>query len=124
MIGACAGTKAQRVALGRHLVDEHVIGGGLVLLGDEAHLRRHGGGHRRAKDAALRESRPAALFVDGMNQRQLPLAVQGFGYGTGLRLHRAEAVVGEVGAVGWVDTDQRVSPPQGHRKSATHMSDT
>lgn len=69
------------------------------------------------------EPRPAAFVVDGMNQRQLPLAVQGFSHDTGLRLHRAEAAVGEIGAAGLVDTDQRGSPPRERKKSATHMSD-
>ena len=45
-----------------------------------------------------------------MHQRELPFAVQRFGYGTAHGRDRAEAVIGKVGAVGGIYTDHRHSP--------------
>ena len=53
-----------------------------------------------------------------MYQRELPLAVQGFGNGAGHWRDCAEAVIGKVGAVGGIYTDQEKSPPSGHKESA------
>ena len=108
----------QRPTLGRDLIDLHIVGAGLVLLGDQAHAGRHGGRHRRTENAALRESRPFAALVNVMHQRQFPFAVQRFGYGAGHGRDRAEAVIGKVGAIGGIYTDQEKSPPSGHKESA------
>ena len=89
IVGARAGTQAQRIPLGGHGVDLHVVGLRLVLLRHQIHLRRHGGGHGRAQDVAFAQPHPFPIFVDGMHERQLPLAVQRFGHRAGLRLHHA-----------------------------------
>lgn len=52
-----------------------------------------------------------------MHQRQFPFAVQRFGYGAGHGRDRTEAVIGKVGAVGGIYTDQGKSPPSGHKES-------
>lgn len=41
-----------------------------------------------------------------MFQREFPFAIQGFGNSAGHGRDRAEAVVGEIGAVGRIYTDQ------------------
>ena len=48
-----SGAQMQRSALGRDLIDLHVVGAGLELLGDQAHAGSHGGGHRRTEDTAF-----------------------------------------------------------------------
>ena len=82
-----------------------------LLLCYQIHLRRHGSGHRRAQDVAFAQPCPPAVFVDGMDERQLPLAVQRFGDRAGLRLDDAQPVAGEVRAVSRVDADHGVHPP-------------
>ena len=57
-------------------------------------------------------------FVDGMDERQLPLAVQCFGHGAGLRPHHAQSVAREVRAGGGVYADHGGFLPSRHRKSA------
>ena len=47
------GAQMQRPALGRDLVDLHVVGAGLVLLRHQIDAGCHGGGHRRTEDTAL-----------------------------------------------------------------------
>ena len=112
-----AAKKVQRPALGRDLIDLHVVGAGLVLLGDQIDAGGHGGGHRRTEDTALRKPRPFASFVDVMHQRKLPLAVQSFSHSTAHGRNRAEAITRKVGAVGGIYTDQGKSTPSGHTKS-------
>ena len=53
VIRARSGAQMQRPALGRDLVDLHIVGAGLVLLGDQIDAGRHGGRHRRTEDAAF-----------------------------------------------------------------------
>ena len=53
-----------------------------------------------------------------MHQRKLPFAVQRFGHGATHGRDCAEAVIGKVGAVGGIYTDQEKSPPSGHKESA------
>ena len=105
IVGAGAGAQAQRVSLGGHGVDLHVVGLRLVLLRHQIHLRRHGGGHGRTQNVALAQPRPFSVLVDGMHERQLPLAIERFGHRAGLRLHHAQTVAREVGAIWRVDTD-------------------
>ena len=116
-IRARTGTQVQRPTLGRDLIDLHIVGAGLVLLGDQANAGRHGGGHRRSQDAALRKPCPFTALVDVMHQRKLPFTVQGFGNGAGHGRDRADSVVGKVGAVSRIYTDQGKSPPSGHKES-------
>ena len=108
----------QRPAFRCDLIDLHVIGAGLVLLRDQIDLRGHRRRHRDAKNAAVRELTPLIPLIDGMNKRQFPFAVQRFGYGAGHGRDRAEAVIGKVGAIGGIYTDQEKSPPSGHKESA------
>ena len=108
----------QRPTPGRDLIDLHVVGAGLVLLRHQINAGSHGGGHRRTKDAALRKSRPFAALVNVMHQRQFPLAVQSLGYGAAHGRNRAKTVIGKIGAVGGIYTDQRKPPLSGHTKSA------
>lgn len=107
-----AGAQAQWIALGGHLVDQDVVNGSLVLLGDKAHLRGNGSWHRRSENASFREACPFAIHIDGMDERQLPFAVQGFRNGAGLRKDNAQTVIGEVLAVCRINADQRQSPPR------------
>ena len=100
------------------LIDLHVVGAGLVLLRHQIDTGSHGGGHRRTKDAALREPRPFAALVDVMHQRQLPFAIQRFGYGAAHGCNRAEAIARKVGAVGGIYTDQGKPPPSWYKESA------
>ena len=58
-----------------------------------------------------------------MYQRQLILTIQCFCDGTGLRKNRPYAVIGKIGAISAINTDQRRLPPSGHKKSATPASD-
>ena len=113
-----AGAQMQRPTFRGNLIDLYVVGAGLELLGDQIDAGCHGGRHRRTKDAALREPRPFATLVNVVHQRQLPFAVQRFGYGAGHGRDRAEAVIGKVGAIGGIYTDQEKSPPSGHKESA------
>ena len=53
IICARSRTQVQRPALGRDLIDLHIVGAGLVLLGDQIDAGCHGGGHRRTEDAAF-----------------------------------------------------------------------
>ena len=69
------GAQMQRPAFRGDLIDLHVVGAGLVLLGHQIDAGSHSGGHRRAKNATLRKSRPFAALVNVMHQRQLPFAV-------------------------------------------------
>ena len=117
VIRARTGAQVQRPTFRGNLIDLHVVGAGLVLLRHQTDAGRHGGGHRRTEDAALRESRPFAALVDVMHQRELPFAIQGFGHGTAHRRYRAEAVIGKVGAIGRIYTNQGKSPPSEHKKS-------
>ena len=117
IVGARAGAQAQRIPLGGHGVDLHVVGLRLVLLRHQIHLRRHGGGHGRTQNVALAQPRPFSVLVDGMHERQLPLAIERFGHRAGLRLHHAQTVAREVGAVGGIDTNQGFSPPRGIEKA-------
>ena len=118
VIRACTRTQVQRPAFRGDLIDLHVVGAGLVLLGHQIDAGRHGGGHRRAEDAALRKPRPFATLVNVMHQRKLPFAVQGLGNGAGHGRNRAEAIARKVGAVGRIYTDQGKSPLLGHKESA------
>ena len=117
IIGPRARAQAQRVALGGHGVDLHVVGLRLVLLRHQVHLRRHGCGHGRTQNVALAQPRPFTVLVDGMHERQFPLAIERFGHRAGLRLHHAQTVAREVGAVGGIDTNQGFSPPRGIEKA-------
>ena len=92
------------------LVDLHIVGTGLVLLSHQIDAGSHGGGHRRAEDAALRKSRPFAVLIDVMHQRKLPFAVQRFGDGAAHGRDCADVVARKVGAVGGIYTDHRHSP--------------
>lgn len=112
-----AGAQAQRIALGGHLVDQDVVNGGLVLLGDKAHLRGHGSGHRRSEDTSFSEACPFAIHINGVDERQLPLSVQGFRNSAGLGNDDAQTVVGEIFAVCRIDANQRQSPPEGIKKA-------
>ena len=89
IIGPRARAQAQRVALGGHGVDLHVVGLRLVLLRHQVHLRRHGCGHGRTQNVALAQPRPFPVFVDGVDECQLPFAIEGFGDDAGLRPHHA-----------------------------------
>ena len=53
VIRARTGAQMQRPAFGRDLIDLHIVGAGLVLLGDQIDAGGHGGRHRRTKDAAF-----------------------------------------------------------------------
>ena len=53
VIRARTGTQVQRPTLGRDLIDLHVVGAGLVLLRHQIDAGRHGGRHRRTKNAAF-----------------------------------------------------------------------
>ena len=53
-----------------------------------------------------------------MHQRELPFAVQRFGYGAGHGRNSTKAVIGKVGAVSRIYTDQGESPSSGHKESA------
>ena len=53
VIRARTGTQMQRPAFRGDLIDLHVVGAGLVLLGHQIDAGSHGGGHRRSQDAAL-----------------------------------------------------------------------
>ena len=117
VIRARTGAQMQRPTPGRDFINLHVVGAGLVLLGDQIDAGGHGGGHRRTEDTALRKPRPFASFVDVMHQRKLPFAVQRFGHGAGHGRDRTEAVIGKVGAVGGIYTDQWKSPPSRHKES-------
>lgn len=117
IVGARAGTQAQRIPLGGHGVDLHVVGLRLVLLRHQIHLRRHGGGHGRTQNVALAQPRPFSVLVDGMHERQFPLAIERFGHRARLRLNYAQPVAREVGAVGGIDTNQGFSPPRGIEKA-------
>ena len=97
------GAQPQRIAPGGHAID-HGAAGGLRL--HLIHARRHGRRHGRAENAPLAEPRPLAEFVNIVHQRKLPLAVQRFGHSAGHRHDRAEAVVGKIGAVGFVYANQ------------------
>ena len=77
----------------------------------------HGGQHRRAQNVALAQPHPFSVFIDEMNERQLPLAVQRFGHHAGLRLHHTQTVAQEVGAVGGINTDQWESPRQNTKQA-------
>ena len=123
VICARSRTQMQWAALGCNLVNLHVVGAGLVLLGDQAHAGGHGGGHRRAKNAAFRKSRPFAALVDVVHQRQFPLAVQHFGHGAGHGRNRAEAIARKVGAVGRIYTDQEPHLLQGIKKAPNQSAD-
>ena len=100
----------QRPTPGRDLIDLQVIGAGLVLLRHQIDAGRHGGGHRRAENAAFRKPLPFAALVDVVHQRKFPFAIQGFGNGAGHGRNRAEAIIGKVGAVCRIDTNYRRSP--------------
>ena len=118
VIRARAGAQVQRPAFRGDLINLHVVGAGLVLLGDQAHARCHGGGHRCSQNAAFRKSRPFAALVNVMHQRKLPLAVQRFGHGAAHGHDRAKAIVGKVCAVGRIDANYGQSPLSAHTKSA------
>lgn len=118
VIRARTGTQVQRPTLGRDLIDLHIVGAGLVLLGDQANAGSHGGGHRRSQDAALRKPCPFAALVDVVHQCKFPFTVQGFGHSAGHGRDRAEAITRKVGAVGRIYTNQGKPPPSGHKESA------
>ena len=112
------GAQMQRAAFRGDLIDLHIVGAGLVLLGDQANAGSHGGGHRCTKDAALRKPRPFTALVDVVHQRKLPFAVQRFAHDAAHGRDHAEAITRKVGAVGGIYTDQEKSPPSGHKESA------
>ena len=118
VIRARTGAQVQWPAFRGDLIDLHVVGAGLVLLRDQIDSGSHGGRHRCSQNAAFREPRPFAALVDVMHQRKLPFTVQRFGYGAAHGRNRTEAVIGKVGAVGGIYTDQEKSPPSGHKESA------
>ena len=105
IIRARTGAQMQRPTFGRDLIDLHVVGAGLVLLSHQIDAGRHGGGHRRAENAAFRKPRPFSALVNVMHQRKFPFAVQGFGDSAGHGRDRTKAVIGKVGAVGRIYTD-------------------
>ena len=107
----------ERTGIRRDFIDEDVIRCGLILLCDQPYLRRHGGGHGRAEDIALGEPCPLAVVVNGVNERQLILAVERFGNGTGLRLDQPQTIGGEVRAVGRIHADHGQSPPSRQTKT-------
>ena len=74
---------------------------------------RHGGGNRSAEDAALHQPLPFSRIIDGMHKRQFVFAVQRFRNLRRQRVQGSVAVGGEVGAVGRIDADHGVSPPNG-----------
>lgn len=113
----------QRPAFRGDLIDLHVVGAGLVLLGDQAHAGSHGGGHRSSQDAALREPRPFAALVDVVHQRELPLTVQRFGNGAAHGRNSTKAVARKVGAIGWIYTDQEPHLLQGIKKAPNQSAD-
>ena len=118
VIRARTGTQMQRPTFRGDFIDLHVVGAGLVLLCHQIDAGGLGGRHRCTKNAVLRKPRPFAALVDVVHQRKLPLAVQRFGYGAAHGRNRTEAVIGKVGAVGGIYTDQEKSPPSGHKESA------
>ena len=97
------GAQPQRVAPGGHAIDHGAAGG---LRFHPIHARRHGRRHGRAENAPLAEPLPFTEFVNIVHQRKLPFAVQRFGDAAAHGRDRAEAVVGKVGAVGRIYTDQ------------------
>ena len=97
------GAQPQRIAPGGDAIDHGAAGGLRFHL---IHARRHGRWHGRAKNASLAEPLPFAEFISAMHQRQLPFAVQRFGDAAAHGRDRAEAVVGKVGAVGFVYANQ------------------
>ena len=103
---ASARAQAQRVALGSDLIN--IVACGLRY---KAHLRRHTCRHRRTENITFRQPLPFAQFVDGMNQRQFPFAVERFGNDAGLRIHRAKPVVGKVRAIRGINANQTSLPP-------------
>ena len=117
VIRARTGAQVQRPTLGRDLVDLHIVGAGLILLRHQIDAGCHGGRHRRTEDASLRKPRPFTALVDVVHQRKLPFAIQGFGYGTAHGHNRTESVIGKVGAIGRIYTDQGKSPPSEHKES-------
>ena len=123
VIRARAGAQMQRPAFRGDFIDLHVVGAGLVLLRDQIDAGSHSGGYRRAENAALRKSRPFSTLVDVMHQRKLPLSVQRFGYGAGHGRNRTKAVIGKVGAVGGIYTNQRKPPPSRYKESVTLKAD-
>ena len=97
-----------------HAPGRGVVGDGLV---GQLHIRGHTPGHRHAQDAALHEPRPFARFIDRVLKRYFIFAVQGFRDGAGNWYKRAQSIVAEVRATGWIDADRGMSPPRGHNKS-------
>ena len=53
VIRARTGAQMQRPALCRDFIDLHIVGAGLILLRHQIDAGRHGGRHRRTKNAAL-----------------------------------------------------------------------
>ena len=58
--------------------------------------------------AYARVSSGKDAMLHGMNQRQLPFAVERFGYDAGRRADRTKAIIGEVCAVCRIYTNQRI----------------
>ena len=106
VIRARTGTQMQRPTFRGDLIDLHVVGAGLVLLRHQIDAGSHGCGHRSTENAALRKSRPFAALVNVMHQRQFPLAVQSLSYAAAHGRNRAKTVIGKIGAVGRIYTDQ------------------
>ena len=107
ILRAGARAQAKRISTRADLVDFHIIGGSLVLLRDQIDLRSHGSRHRHTQDVAVCELAPLVMRIQRMYKRQFPFAIQGLGDCTGRRTDCTHTVIGKVGTVGGIYTNQR-----------------